>query len=108
LICAAVMVAFPLASSCTVMGCAMAVGGVLSCTVTTAVAVEALPAASVTVKVTLFAPIFEGPKVVLFKAYVAIPTLSVDPLFTWAAVIVAWPVASSCTVMFCAIATGEV
>ena len=56
-----------------------AVGGVVSTTVTMAVAVEIFPLTSATINVTVFAPISLHVNKVLSKAKLAIPQLSVDP-----------------------------
>ena len=65
--------------------------GIVPFTVTTAVHVETLPAKSVTVSVTLLAPILVQLKLVFDNTMVAIPQLSVLALFTLATVIVAEP-----------------
>ena len=57
-------------------------------------AVEIFPLTSVTVNVTVFAPISLHVKEVESKAKLAIPQLSVDPSSIWAAVIVSFPYAS--------------
>jgi hypothetical protein len=57
------------------------VGLVVSDTVTTAFTVLKLPLASVTVKPTLFAPKLVQSKLLLDKAILLIPQLSVEPLF---------------------------
>ena len=87
--------AFPLASNEIENGSTqLAVGLVSSTTVTVVVQVEELPAASVTVNSTWFAPIIVQSKSVMSIAVVSIPQLSVEPLFISAAVIDAFPVAS--------------
>ena len=58
-ICAAVMVAFPALFNCTMMFWQIAVGAMLSCTVTVAVQVAVFPLRSVTVNVTKFGPMSE-------------------------------------------------
>ena len=74
------MVKFPLLSILkSVSEKQSAVGGVVSTTVTIAVAVEIFPLTSVTVNVTVFAPISLHVKEVESKAKLAIPQLSVDP-----------------------------
>ena len=73
---------------------------ILSSTVIVAVAESEFPLASVTVKVTVFAPTFEQSKVVLSNVIVAIEQLSLEPLSICEAVIVAFPEASNGTVMF--------
>ena len=74
------MVKFPLLSILkSVSEKQSAVGGVVSTTVTMAVAVEIFPLTSVTVNVTVFAPISLHVKEVESKAKLAIPQLSVDP-----------------------------
>ena len=68
-------------------------------TVTVAVAVDELPFTSVTVKVTVLAPIEEQSNVVLSRTTEAIPQLSDEPLLICVAVIVAEPFTKS-TEMF--------
>ena len=65
LTCAAVTDAWPAALSCTVTGCVITVGRMLSSTVTVAVVEKApvFPEASVTTKPTVFGPTFEQSKV---------------------------------------------
>ena len=70
------------------------VGAVLSSIITVVEHVSVLPDASVTVKVTVFAPIIVQSKSVMSIAVVSIPQLSVEPLFISVAVIDAFPVAS--------------
>ncbi len=67
----------------------------VSNTVMVALAVAVLPLASLTVNTTLLAPRLEQLNEVLDKLKLVIPTLSVEPLFTWAAVTVALPVPST-------------
>ena len=94
------MAAFPEASSCTVMFFVTTVGAILSCTVTIAVFEAAFPLLSVTVKVTVFSPTSEQVKLVTSVSKVSPPQESEDPLFTASSVMVAFPVASNCTLMF--------
>lgn len=107
-ICAGVIVAAPVASRFTDMFCVITIGAVLSFIVTIAVPVELLPLVSVTVSVTEFAPMLAQVKVVWLKTLVAIPQLSVDPLSIWPGVIIALPLASRFTEMFCVATTGAV
>ena len=108
---AALMMASPFASKFTVMVWATMVGAALSATVTTAEAVLALPHSSVTVKVTLLAPMFsqlnDAGDTEKVKSLAA-EQLSELPSFTWLPVIVATPMASNATVMFFATAVGSV
>src|SRR6185503_14790264 len=103
---AAVIVALPVASRFTVMFWQTAVGATSSFTVTVAVQVELLPFTSVTVSVTVFGPTLAQVKVLGVTLRLAMPQASLLPLFTWAAVIVALPVASRFTVMFWQTAVG--
>src|ERR1043166_9075945 len=102
----AVMVAWPLASNWTVMFWQTAVGGTVSTTVTVAVQVEVLPLLSVTVRVTRLVPTLLTSKVVLSRLMRAMPQASLLPASIWAAVMVAWPVASNWTVMSRQMAVG--
>ena len=79
---------------------AVMVGKIESTTVTIAVLVPTLPYKSVTVKVTVLAPKLAQVNALAATDILAIEVLSVDPLLICAAVIVALPVASNCTVMF--------
>src|SRR5688500_8959496 len=99
-ICAAVIVALPDASNCTVMFWQIAVGAILSSTVTVAVQVDVFPFTSVTVKVTVFGPPLAQVQLVISSDRLWIPHASLLPLSICAAVIVAVPAAFSCTVMF--------
>jgi len=67
----------------------------VSNTVMVAFALAVLPLASLTVNTTLLAPKLEQLNDVLDKLKLVIPTLSVEPLFTRAAVTVALPVPST-------------
>ncbi|MCY1227640.1 hypothetical protein D9M72_399210 [compost metagenome] len=78
----------------------------LSSTVTTAVFEATFPLTSVTVKITVFGPTFVQLKAVVSKTYVAIAQLSNEPLSICAGVIVACPLASNCTVIFCVRTVG--
>ena len=82
------------------------IGAKLSTTVTVAVS-EADPLSSVTVRVTVFAPISAHVKDVISvsKANVPVPVL---PLLTASSAIVALPVASKFTDMFCVTTVGPV
>ena len=75
------------------------------CTVTVDEQVALLPCISVTVSNTLLLPMSVVVKVDFDKPVLAIPQLSVLPLFTWAGVIVAVPF-TNVTVMLLHIATG--
>ena len=79
-ICAAVMVAVPPAFNCTVIFWQMAVGGIVSCTVTVAPQVATLPLRSVTVSVTAFAPMSEQSNALGDTVMLWIPQLSNEPL----------------------------
>ena len=65
-----------------------------------------LPFTSVTVRMTVLAFTLLQLKVVTFKAKLAIPQASEEPLSTCEAVMFALPVMSNCTVMFWQTATG--
>ena len=82
------------------------VGLVVSETVMVAFTVLKLPLASVPVKVTELAPKLLQSKAVLDNTKLVIAQLSVEPLFTIAAVILALPVASMKMVLFCAVTIG--
>ena len=105
---AAVAVAAPAASSCSVRFWANAVGATLSSTVTDAVALAELPDSSVTVRVTVTgAPTSVQSKDVSSSVMLArLLQSSYDPLSTSAVVMVAAPDASNWTVRSCAMATG--
>ena len=62
--------------------CVTTIGLTVSATVTVAYPVLTLPLLSVTVKVTVLAPIFEHVNVLGETANVAIPQASLEPLFT--------------------------
>src|SRR5690606_7634084 len=96
---AAVMLAFPVASSWMVMFLVTTTGAVMSSTVTIAVALSVLPFTSVTVSVTVLAPTSPQSKLDLSSVMLAIPQASVEPLSISTAVMLALPVASSWTVM---------
>ena len=83
-----------------------AVGATVSATVTVDVQTVELPDASVTVIVTVFAPIFAHVKLFGLTAKIAIPQVSLDPLFTANESIVRLPVLFRYLVMFLQIATG--
>ena len=95
LICAAVILAFPAASNCTVMFWQTAVGAMLSCTVTVALQVDTLPFTSVTVRVTVFVPMLAQEKLLGLTVTDWMPQLSVLPLLICAAVMLAVPLALS-------------
>ena len=76
-----------------------AVGSTLSSIVTSAVQTEVFPFESVTVSVTVLTPRSSQSKVDGLGASVTEPQLSVEPPSTSADTIVAFPVASNCTVM---------
>ena len=95
---AGVMVTLPDASNCTVISWQTAVGEILSSTVTVAVQFDELPDSSVTVKVTVLAPISLQSKVFGDALKTRLPgavQLSVDPPSKSAPTILALPVASS-------------
>ena len=77
----------------------MATGSTLSSMVTVAVAVETLLLLSVTVRVTVLAPMLEQSKLVTSRLRSATPHASFDPLSISAGTIVAAPEASNCTVI---------
>jgi hypothetical protein len=83
-------------------------GGILSTTVTVAVQLAELLLGSFTVSVTAFGPLLAQVKVLGVTVREAMPQLSLLPLSTSAAVIAAWPLASSATVMFLQTAVGGV
>ena len=85
---------------------AVATGAVTSWIVTVAKPDLLFPFASVTVKVTVLAPTFEQVNVFGETLKVAIPQASVEPLFTWDAVIDAFPEAFNWTVMFWVVTIG--
>ena len=67
----------------------------ISTTVTVAEHVDEFPDPSVTVSVTAFEPVFAQVKVLGETDKVTGPQLSEDPLSTWAAVMLVFPVASN-------------
>ena len=99
---------FPVASNCTVMSCAAAVGATTSTTVTIANPVLTLPFTSVTVSVTAFTPTSLQLKLFGSTLVDATPHASLLPASTPdpSAGIATLPFASSCTVMFCVRTTG--
>ena len=105
---AAVIPALFDASSATVIFFVNTVGGVVSFTVTVADAPLLLLLESVTVSVTAFAPIFEQLNVSGDTLSVTSEQLSLLPLSTSPPVILAFPDASSSTVIFFANAVGGV
>ena len=93
------MLPVPDAFNCTVTFWQSAVGSVTSRTVIAAVQVAVLPLTSVTVRVTVFGPAtFAQVNALLFRLKLAMPQASVEPLFTWAAVMLAVPAAFKFTV----------
>src|SRR5690606_26040547 len=94
------MLAFPVASSWTLIFLVTTAGAVTPSTVTIAVALSVLPFESVTVRVTVLAPTSPQSKLDLSSVMLAIPQESVDPLSMSAAVILALPVVSNWMVMF--------
>ena len=68
-------------------------------TVTIASQVALLPLSSVMVRITVLSPRSAQVKSVISKVGVAVPQLSVEPLFISSGVMVTEPVASSCTVI---------
>jgi hypothetical protein len=63
-----------------------------SVTVTVAVQESEFPFPSLTVRVTVFAPISSQSKVLISKLKFVVPQLSLEPLLIWEGVIVACPV----------------
>src|SRR5690606_35278425 len=108
LISAAVMLAFPVASSWMLIFLVTTAGAVMPSTVTIAVAVSVLPFTSVTVRVTVLSPTCEQSKSYWFKVIEAIPQESDEPLLISAAVMLALPVVSNWMVMFWVTTTGTV
>src|SRR5882672_9921528 len=104
---AAVMLALPVASNCTVMFLHRALGNTLSATVTMASHVATLSWLSVTVSLTVFGPTVAQVNALLSMARVLMPQASLLPLFTSPAVMLTLPVASNCTVMFLHRALGN-
>ena len=102
---AVIVVVFP--TSCTVIFLHIATGGVLSFTVTVAVHEEELPAASLTVSVTVFTPRLPQLNVAGVTVLETIAQLSVLPLSTDAPVIVT-ELPTNATVIFLQMATGGV
>src|SRR5205823_14574187 len=84
---------------CSTMAGQVVEGFSLSPTVTVAVQVCSLPFRSVTVRVTGLGPTLTQVKVLGVTLIEAMPQASVEPLLICAAVMLALPVASSCTVM---------
>src|SRR5215813_9588558 len=101
------MLAWPLASSCTVMFLQSALGSTLSTTVTRASHVATLSLLSVTVSLTVFGPTLAQVNAALSRDRLLIPQASLLPLSTSVAVMLAWPLASNCTVMFLHKAVGS-
>ena len=97
----------PFASSSTVMFWQITIGSTLSSTVTFEVQVDTFPLTSVTVSVTVFAPMLEQSNVFGSTTKLAMAQLSAEPLSTSAGIIEAFPAASSCTVMSWQIAEGS-
>ncbi len=102
------MEAFPVASSCTVMSWHIATGSILSSTVTVATQVSVCPFPSSTVSVILFVPMSVHVKAVCDAERLTVPQLSDDPLSMSDGRMEAFPVASSCTVMFWHTAFGSI
>ena len=100
LTCAVFMVPFPDPFKTTVTFWQIAFGKIVSRTVTTELQLDEFPLLSVTVRVTLFAPVFPQLKVDGLMVLVAIVQLSLVELSTWLAVIAAFPPAFNCTVRF--------
>jgi hypothetical protein len=95
----------------TVVAVAVMVGARLSTTVTVALQVLMLPAASLTVRVTVLFPMLEQLKLVLLRVSIRLPAavqLSDDPLLTCAVVKVACPDAFKVRVTGWQTATGGV
>ena len=104
--CEALTVTVPVTSNWTVIFWHTAIGFVVSSTVTVAVQLLVLPPTSVTVRVTVFAPISAHVKLLGLTLKEAIPQLSELPLSIWEAVIVALLEASNWIVMSWQTATG--
>ena len=100
--------AFPAVSKLTEMFCVRAAGAVLSIIVTVAVALELFPLVSVTDSVTVFGPTFVQSKLVWSSVKVAMPQLSFEPLSTSEVVMMAFPLASRLTDMFCVTTVGTI
>jgi hypothetical protein len=66
----------------------MAIGLTVSCTLTVAAHVAALPFTSVTVNTTGLIPTFAQVKLLLFNVNDAMPHASLEPLLIWVAAIV--------------------
>src|SRR5882724_3493552 len=105
---AAVTLTWPLASRFTSMFRVRTVGRVASCTVTVAEALAELPLLSVTVRVTVLGPSLVQSKLDGLTTRLVMPQLSLEPLSTWAAVMLTWPLAPRFTSMFCARTVGAV
>ena len=106
--CAAVKAAFPLPFNCSTTSRQRAVGAVLSRMVTVPVQVEVLPLPSLTVKITVLGPTFEQLKLLWeTDCGVGVPQLSVEPLLSCEAVMVAL-LPLKFTVMFWQRAVGGV
>ena len=84
------------------------VGKIISVTVTVAVPVAELPFVSVTVNVTVLPPNSSHVNVFGLTLILAIWVLSVEPLFTWFAVILTKPLLSKFTVIFWVITIGSI
>ena len=78
----------------------MAIGLTVSCTLTVAAQVAALPFTSVTVKTTGLLPTFAQVKMLLFNVNDAMPHASLEPLLIWLAVIVELPALLRYVVIF--------
>ena len=91
---AATMLALLLRSNWMVMFCAIAIGEVVSSTVTVAGAVSKFPPPSVTVSITALAPTSLQLKVLLFRLKEATPQSTEEPLSTSEGAIVTLPKAS--------------
>ena len=107
LTCVVVILPAPLLFKVTVTFWQTALGRSVSATVTTELQLEVLPLLSVTVRVTLFAPVFAQLNVEGEIVVRATVQLSFEPLFTWDAVIVVFPLPLSCVVRFRQIAFGR-
>src|SRR4030043_188739 len=91
---AGAIVTLPVASRYAFISWHIAIGEIVSITVTVAVHWSVLPLLSVTVKVTMLAPTSEQVKSVTSNTMLAIPHASLLPLLMSAAAIVTLPVAS--------------
>ena len=78
----------------------MAIGLTVSCTLTVAAHVAALPFTSVTANTTGLIPTFAQVKLLLFNVNDAMPHASLEPLLIWVAAIVELPALLRYVVIF--------